>query len=250
MMPQEIIGHLRLGQILMSGNPKVELVNRFFSGTGPTYDSVVNLCTFGLDRSWKKKILAKIPEGSVRIMDQACGTGILTFQIAHQFPRSRVIGVELREEYLNLAIEKARGLKISNVEFILGRAEDVLIEESLDCITSSYLAKYAELGSLVRNMKKMLRRGGVLILHDFTHPSPGSIANFCKNSGAGSIRNGGRLFMACRRSCGRQSGSPSWWTPSAKTPLRTSAYNLSPGVLPPSSRPGRRSAKSQIPNTK
>jgi demethylmenaquinone methyltransferase/2-methoxy-6-polyprenyl-1,4-benzoquinol methylase len=157
----------------MSGNPKIELVNRFFSGTGPTYDSVVNLCTFGWDRSWKKKILAKIPEGSVRIMDQACGTGILTFQIAHQFPRSRVIGVELRDEYLNIAIEKAKGLGISNVEFILGRAEDVLIEESLDCITSSYLAKYAELGSLVRNMKKMLRRGGVLILHDFTHPPPG-----------------------------------------------------------------------------
>ena len=154
----------------MNGHPRIELVNRFFSGTGPTYDSIVNLCTLGLDRSWKKKILAKIPEGSVRIMDQACGTGILTFQIAHQFPRSRVTGVELREEYLNIAIEKARGQKISNVEFILGRAEDVLIEESLDCITSSYLAKYAELGSLVRNIRKMLGLGGVLIMHDFTYP--------------------------------------------------------------------------------
>jgi len=157
----------------MNGDPKVELVSRFFSGTGPTYDSIVNLCTFGLDRSWKKKILAKIPEGSVRIMDQACGTGILTFQIAQQFPRSRVIGVELRDEYLNIAIEKAKALGIRNLEFILGRAEDVLVEESLDCITSSYLAKYAELGILVRNMKKMLRSGGVLILHDFTHPPTG-----------------------------------------------------------------------------
>lgn len=56
----------------MSEDPKVELVNRFFSGTGPAYDSIVNLCTFGFDRSWKKKMLAKIPDGSVRILDQAC----------------------------------------------------------------------------------------------------------------------------------------------------------------------------------
>ena len=160
----------------MSENPKVELVNRFFSGTGPTYDDMVNLSTLGLDRWWKKKMLEKIPEGSARIMDQACGTGILTFKIAHQFPRCRVVGVELRDEYLNIAVEKAKGIKLSNVEFILGRAEDVLLKESFDCIISSYLAKYAELGSLIRNIKKMLRIGGRLIMHDFTLPPNGTFA--------------------------------------------------------------------------
>ena len=160
----------------MSETPKTELVNRFFSGTGPTYDYLVNLSTLGLDRWWKKKILEKIPEDSVRILDQACGTGILTFKIALQFPHCWVIGVELRDEYLNIAIEKAKALKLSNVEFILGRAEDVLLTESFDCITSSYLAKYAELGSLIRNIKKMLRIGGRLIMHDFTHPPNGTFA--------------------------------------------------------------------------
>jgi len=129
-----------------------------------------------LDRWWKKKILEKIPEEPARILDQACGTGILTFKIALQFPHCWVIGVELRDEYLNIAIEKAKALKLSNVEFILGRAEDLLPTEGFDCITSSYLAKYAELGSLVRNIKKMLRIGGRLIMHDFTHPPHGTFA--------------------------------------------------------------------------
>ncbi len=160
----------------MSETPKIDLVNRFFSGTGPTYDYLVNLSTLGLDRWWKKKILEKIPEDSVRILDQACGTGILTFKIAHQFPRCRVVGVELRDEYLNIAIEKAKAIKLSNVEFILGRAEDVLLRESFDCITSSYLAKYAELGILIRNIKQMLSVGGVLIMHDFTYPPQGTFA--------------------------------------------------------------------------
>jgi len=155
----------------MEDNRRVDLVHSFFSGTGATYDFMANLCTFGFDRWWKSKILEKIPEGSTRIVDQACGTGILTFRIARKFPRSRIIGVELREEYLDIAKEKARGLGLNNIEFVLGRAEEILLDGSIDCITSSYLAKYAELESLIQNVRKMLRSGGVLIMHDFTYPS-------------------------------------------------------------------------------
>ena len=71
---------------------------------------------------------------------------------------------------MRIAQEKLRALKLGNAEFILGRAEDVLLGGSFDCITSSYLAKYAELGRLIPNAKRMLRNGGVLIMHDFTYP--------------------------------------------------------------------------------
>ncbi len=154
----------------MDRDARVELVNRFFFGTGPTYDFMVNLCTFGMDHLWKKSILREIPGNPVRIMDLACGTGILTFEIARKFPARHVIGVELRDEYLDIARRKARQMRIENVEFILSRAEDVLLDKSIDCITSSYLAKYADLKILVRNTKEMLRSGGILIMHDFIYP--------------------------------------------------------------------------------
>ncbi len=154
----------------MEEDSKAELVHRFFSGTGPSYDFMVNLCTLGFDRSWKKEILERIPEGSMRVLDQACGTGILTFKIAQKLPLCRVVGVDLTEEYLNIANEKARRQKLGNVQFILGKAEEVLLRQKFDCITSSYLAKYAELGNLIQNATKMLRNGGVLIMHDFTYP--------------------------------------------------------------------------------
>jgi len=154
----------------MGENSKVKLVHQFFSGTGTSYDFMVNLCTLGFDRWWKKEILGKIPEGSMRILDQACGTGILTFKIAQRLPLCHIVGVDLTEEYLNIAKEKARRQELGNVEFILGKAEEVLLRQEFDCITSSYLAKYAELGDLIRNARKMLRSGGVLIMHDFTYP--------------------------------------------------------------------------------
>jgi demethylmenaquinone methyltransferase/2-methoxy-6-polyprenyl-1,4-benzoquinol methylase len=151
----------------------VETAQRFFSGTGSSYDLIANLCTFGFDFCWKKKILREIPTNPKRILDQASGTGILTIRLARRFPRCQVSGVELREEYLSIARMKAGALKLSNVEFILGRAEDTVLEGGIDCIASSYLAKYAELGTLVSHAKKMLRPGGVLIMHDFTYPLGG-----------------------------------------------------------------------------
>jgi demethylmenaquinone methyltransferase/2-methoxy-6-polyprenyl-1,4-benzoquinol methylase len=149
----------------------IELVERFFAGTGNSYDHIVKVFTLGFDLWWKRKILENIPEYPRQIIDQASGTGILSIKIAKRFPDCRVTGVELRDEYLSIARQRANRLNLNNLEFVLGRAEDVFIEGSFDCITSSYLAKYAEIDSLVANNKKMLRKGGVLIAHDFTYPS-------------------------------------------------------------------------------
>ena len=150
---------------------KLDVVYRFFSGTGFSYDRVATIGTCGFDRYWKKRIIAGIPAHPARILDQACGTGILTLEIASKFADCQVTGVELRDEYLDIARRKARSLGLRNVQFILGRAEDVIPEEEHDCITSSYLAKYAELGPLIANARQILRPGGVIIMHDFTYPA-------------------------------------------------------------------------------
>jgi demethylmenaquinone methyltransferase/2-methoxy-6-polyprenyl-1,4-benzoquinol methylase len=187
---------------------KLETVQRFFSGTGFSYDQVALLCTLGFDRLWKRKIIDKIPRRPRRIIDQASGTGILTFEIARRFPDCEVIGVELRDEYLSIAKEKARGLRIGNVRFILGRAEDVVPDGAFDCITSSYLAKYADLKTLLAQAGRMLRPGGLIIMHDFTYP-PHSL-----------FRSGWQTYLAILRLLGTKI-YPEW---------RTAFYEL-PGFL-------------------
>jgi len=159
----------------MESDRRLELVERFFSGTGSKYDHIVNLCTLGIDNLWKECILRKLPAPR-RVMDLACGTGILTLAIARKFPHCHVIGVELREEYLEIAKRKVKESKLANLEFILSRAEDLVLNDSFDCITSSYLAKYADLKPLVRNMAQMLGKGGLLLFHDFTYPSHAALA--------------------------------------------------------------------------
>jgi ubiquinone/menaquinone biosynthesis C-methylase UbiE len=79
--------------------------------------------------------------------------------------------VELHEEYLNIARKKVRDLELSNVEFIHGRAEDVILKGEFDCIVSDYLAKYVDLDLLVAHAWRMLRKGGLLVMHELTRPT-------------------------------------------------------------------------------
>ena len=160
----------------MGADPRLDLVEHFFEGTGFSYDRIVQLFTLGLDSRWKKRIIHKLhklqkPPKPHRILDLACGTGILTFDIARRFSDCHVVGVELREEYLGIARQKAATLNLPNIEFILSRAEDLELDEPFDCITSSYLAKYADLKRLLPNLAGMLSHDGMVLFHDFTYPS-------------------------------------------------------------------------------
>lgn len=159
---------------------RVELVNRFFVGTGSSYDFIVNALTLGIDRRWKRTIVNHIPKASRRIVDLACGTGISTLTLAQRFPEATIVGVELRDEYLQVARKKAVEQKIPNVEFVLSRAEDYRSSAVCDCVVSSYLAKYADLSVLIPASKNMLKEGGLLLMHDFTFPPKGYLVALFK----------------------------------------------------------------------
>jgi demethylmenaquinone methyltransferase/2-methoxy-6-polyprenyl-1,4-benzoquinol methylase len=159
---------------------KLNLVERFFSGTGSSYDFMVNFGTFGIDRRWKRVIVSRLPPDPRRILDLACGTGILTLAIARRYPRCEVVGVELREEYLEHAREKVARLGLGNVTLVLSRAEDYAADAPFDCVCSSYLAKYADLDLLTRNTHAMLAPGGLILMHDFIYPPKGPLRTIWK----------------------------------------------------------------------
>jgi demethylmenaquinone methyltransferase/2-methoxy-6-polyprenyl-1,4-benzoquinol methylase len=152
---------------------RLALVERFFRGTGTSYDFMVNAATFGIDRLWKRRLVDLVPPQAGRVLDLACGTGISTLAIANRLPRCRLIGVELREEYLEIARAKLERRGLTNIELVPGRAEDYFSDVPFDCISSSYLAKYAELSMLCRNAYAMLKPNGVFLAHDFTYPPKG-----------------------------------------------------------------------------
>ena len=147
--------------------PAKNLVPKFFDETGTTYDGVVSYGTLGKDRYWKKKILEQISDGS-SFLDLACGTGILTREIAAKFPSAKIVGIDITKSYLNVA--KQNSNSFDNISFILDDAEEFKLDLKFDCITASYLPKYCDPEILVKNCIIHLNPGGKIIFHDFTYP--------------------------------------------------------------------------------
>ena len=146
------------------------VARKFFTGTSSNYDTVVNVTTFGQDASWKRAILDLIPTGNYRVLDLACGTGILTFALARKV--STVVGIDLMEENVRVANKKARERVITNVTFCTSAAETIPQQDnSFDFVTASYLPKYCDIDIVVSESARVLKRNGVLIMHDFTYPA-------------------------------------------------------------------------------
>ncbi len=148
---------------------RLGLVAAFFEGTAASYDRVVALTTFGLDRVWKRALLRCVPRGARTVLDLACGTGIVTKALLQRRPRARVTGVDVTAEYL--AVARRRFARLGDrVTLRLGNAEDVLLDGPYDAVVASYLPKYVDAGRLVANLLPHLAPGAVVAFHDFTVP--------------------------------------------------------------------------------
>ena len=143
------------------------LVPKFFDETGTTYDGVVSYGTLGKDKYWKRKILEQISNGN-SFLDLACGTGILTREIAEKFPTAKIVGIDITKSYLDVA--KKNSNSFDNISFILDDAEKFKLDSKFDCITASYLPKYCDPEVLVKNCVAHIKPGGKIIFHDFTYP--------------------------------------------------------------------------------
>jgi demethylmenaquinone methyltransferase / 2-methoxy-6-polyprenyl-1,4-benzoquinol methylase len=144
------------------------IATRFFSPkNASSYDRIVRLTTFCKDSSWKKEMVRFMNGKNKLILDLACGTGILSSFINYQSAHSRIIGTDLTFEYLRLAKNRQNYLLLTNslAEFLPYK------DNSFDVIISSYLAKYTELSAMVREHWRVLRKGGIVIIHDFTYPN-------------------------------------------------------------------------------
>lgn len=151
---------------MIKKSPK-DLVPMFFNDTSNSYDKIVNYTTFGKDSFWKRKILEQLSTEKT-VLDLACGTGILTKQIAEKLPHAEIMGVDVTKNYLEKAKEKL--ISFQKISFVNQDAEKLDLGKKFDCITASYLPKYCISDVLVKNCINHLNDGGKMVLHDFTYP--------------------------------------------------------------------------------
>ena len=104
-----------------------------------------------------------------RVLDVGCGSGSMARLIARSFPDADVVGVDVRQQYLDFAEAKAREEKIRNVTF---RTGDVFAlpfpDASFDVVWAKYLLQWLrDPKDALAEMKRVTRPGGYVVSCDY-----------------------------------------------------------------------------------
>lgn len=166
-------GNLDLRENMADPVRKRRLNERIFTIVAPRYDRINKVLSFGRDPAWKRLMVSALPAADAPVcVDLACGTGDVLFLLAGRFPAGRVVGIDLTAPMLERA--RARN-RFSNVEFRQGDMADTgLPDESVDIVTGGYaLRNAAELAAALREIRRILKPGGVAAFLEFSKPPAG-----------------------------------------------------------------------------
>jgi len=139
-------------------------------GTPRFYDATATLFFGGRRASFRALVEASGARGGDRVLDVGCGTGYFARLLAQAVgPQGSVVGVDAAPEMTAYAGRRAS--RLPNVRFQPGAAERLAFEDGeFDVVVSSLMMHHLpdEARPLaVREMRRVLRPGGTLLLADF-----------------------------------------------------------------------------------
>jgi demethylmenaquinone methyltransferase/2-methoxy-6-polyprenyl-1,4-benzoquinol methylase len=149
-------------------------IREMFSGIAPRYDLLNHILSMRLDGLWRRRVARRfrgiLERPDARVLDLCCGTGDLTFALSAG-ARARVFGSDFAHPMLVLARQKAernhRALPFFEADALTLPFQD----GSFDLITTAFgFRNLANYESGLREMKRVLRPGGVVGILEFCEP--------------------------------------------------------------------------------
>jgi demethylmenaquinone methyltransferase/2-methoxy-6-polyprenyl-1,4-benzoquinol methylase/phosphoethanolamine N-methyltransferase len=144
------------------------------------YDRIVNLVSFGKEKSWRKQIvaLARLKSGE-KVLDVGCGTGSLALIAKAQVgPTGQIYGTDASPEMIEVAQKKATQAGV-DVTFQVDLIENITFHDNqFDVVLSSLMMHHLP-DDLKREglaeIYRVLKPGGRLLVVDIESSSSGSV---------------------------------------------------------------------------
>lgn len=154
---------------------KEAFVHQLFDEIAQVYDPMNRILTFGLWPLWQRAFRRKLPPLEGRhVLDVACGTGDLSLLLAKAVgPDGRVSGLDLSERMLEVARRKlAHYDEGRRIEFVAGNAMALPFPDgTFDGAAIGFaLRNVADVPQTLREMKRVVRPGGVVISLELSQP--------------------------------------------------------------------------------
>ncbi len=157
-------------------------VNGMFDRIATRYDAMNSVMTAGLHHRWRDRAAdrAELRPGDAAL-DVCCGTGDLALELARRVGlEGSVVGCDFSEPMLDLAREKAADGPRVPVRFEWADALTLPYDdERFDALTVGFGARnLADLDRGLREMTRVLRPGGRLVILEITQPHRPPLSSF------------------------------------------------------------------------
>ena len=146
-------------------------VTAMFEEIAPRYDSFTRWFSYGMDRAWKRELVAAVvrhaPVGTSHVRDLACGTGDLALAMAEALPTATVEGVDVAAGMI------ARARPHPRITYRVGDATRLPdADGSIDVVSIGYgLRNFPDHRAALVEVARVLRPGGIVAILEFTRPT-------------------------------------------------------------------------------
>lgn len=156
-------------------NQKAKKVGDVFHSVAGEYDLMNDVMSFGMHRLWKRMLLelSGLSENAIAL-DIASGTGDIPKLISQKFPSSHIHVTDINESMLTLGKERSINENFyQNCSFALASGEKLPYQDQMfDLVTIGFgLRNFTDKQAGLREMKRVLRPGGILLILEFSKPT-------------------------------------------------------------------------------
>ncbi len=159
------------------GEAVPERVRSIFSNIAGEYDTFNTLASMGIDRTWRRRLVAACGLTSEsRVLDLCAGTGDVALAIARQASPAEVVVTDFTPEMLAIARGKAASYGgPTRLSFEHADAQDLPFDDaSFDVVTVAFGVR--NLPDRARNfseVRRVLKPGGRYVILEFSRPAFG-----------------------------------------------------------------------------
>jgi len=108
-------------------------------------------------------------EGTLTVLDVACGTGNVVLECASCMPRASFDAVDIAEGMLEKARDNAKVQKLDNIHFHLQDVTKLALDKKYDVITCAYALFFLpEADKVLQDLVLLLKPDGLVIFTSFT----------------------------------------------------------------------------------
>ena len=142
-------------------------VRNIFGSIAPRYDLANHLLSCGCDFYWRKRAAEIVADWAPKkVIDLATGTGDLALALQKRLAVAEIVAADFLPEMIELA--KRKGVRRAIVADAIKLPFD---DGSFDCVTVAFgLRNMEDWGEALREMARVLRPGGHLLILEFSLP--------------------------------------------------------------------------------